>query len=173
MGSLPPLLDTAASTSLITESIVWWSFPQPPIKAKAEELYGYGQDRIGTEGTINGASLIGLDRFRVLGFSITDNMCVTILTLLEAPLAVTCCQTGLPFRLQQPAPHRPAVPRSSSGLIVLGLYPSGGQEEGGWRTPLLGCEAVILDKYSPPPVDEPSLKLNDSVAFSKLDQSQA
>lgn len=118
MGCLPPLLDTAASRSLITESIVWWFLPQPSIKAKAEELYGYGQDNIGTVGTTNGASLTGLDRFRLLGSSITDNMGVTIRTVATSwkpRWPSLFARLDYPS-VQQPAPHRPAVPRSSSGL---------------------------------------------------------
>lgn len=98
---LPLLLDTAASKSLLSESTVRRLFPRQTIKAGAEELYGYGHTKISMMGTVtfsvrygsrtlpaftfqvsrHGANLLGFDLFCALGFSITDNVGTTILTV--------------------------------------------------------------------------------------------
>lgn len=99
--NLSLLLDTAASRSLLNESTVRRLFPRLAIKAGAEDLYGYGHTKIGMVGTATfsvrygsktlpaftfqvsrqGANLLGFDLFCALGFSITDNLGATILTV--------------------------------------------------------------------------------------------
>ncbi|CAK6974056.1 uncharacterized protein LOC114461062 [Scomber scombrus] len=84
---LPPLLDTAASRSLLNESLVRRLFPRQTIKASAEDLYGYGHTKIGMVGTTtfsvrygcralpaftfqvsrHGANLLRIDLFCALG----------------------------------------------------------------------------------------------------------
>lgn len=98
---LPLLLDTAASRSLLNESTVRRLFPRLVIRVDAEELYGYGHIKIGMVGTTtfsacygpktlpaftfqvsrHCANLLGFDLFCALGFSVTDNMGATILTV--------------------------------------------------------------------------------------------
>ncbi|XP_019737023.1 uncharacterized protein K02A2.6-like [Hippocampus comes] len=95
------LLDTAASKSLLNESTVRQLFPRMIIKPGTEDLFGYGHTKIDMVGTATfsvrygartlpaftfqvsrkGANLLGFDLFCALGFSITDNMGTTILTV--------------------------------------------------------------------------------------------
>lgn len=82
-----PLLPDAAVCRSLFKSTVLRLFLQQTIKAGAEELYGYGHKKIGMVGTANfqvschGTKLLGFDLFCVLGFSITDNMGSTKLTI--------------------------------------------------------------------------------------------
>lgn len=82
-----PLLPDAAVCRSLFKSTVLRLFLQQTIKVGAEELYGYGHTKIGMVGTANfqvschGTKLLGFDLFCVLGFSITDNMGSTKLTI--------------------------------------------------------------------------------------------
>ncbi|XP_057713151.1 uncharacterized protein K02A2.6-like [Corythoichthys intestinalis] len=95
------LLDTAASKSLLNESTVRRLFPRMTVKPGTEDLFGYGHTKIDMVGTATfsvrygartlpaftfqvsrkGANLLGFDLFCALGFSITDNLGATILTV--------------------------------------------------------------------------------------------
>ncbi|KAJ8346671.1 hypothetical protein SKAU_G00280720 [Synaphobranchus kaupii] len=102
---LPLLLDTAASKSLLNVSTVRRLFPLRTFKADAEDLYGYGHNKIGMVGTITfsvrygtkalpsftfqvsrqGANLLGFDLFCALGFSVMDNTGSAILSVGHSP----------------------------------------------------------------------------------------
>ncbi|KAJ8349338.1 hypothetical protein SKAU_G00244680 [Synaphobranchus kaupii] len=192
------LLDTAASKSLLNVSTVRRLFPLRTLKADAEDLYGYGHNKIGMVGTITfsvrygtkdlpsfafqvsrqGANLLGFDLFCALGCLTAFNhqpllspeVRPVIQPLRRLPLALRDdVTTELHKLLEAGIIERLDASPWISNLVVA-------KKKSGDLRPCVDLrqvnKAVIPDKYPLPTVEDLSAKFYGSTVFTKLDLRQ-
>ncbi|KAJ8333462.1 hypothetical protein SKAU_G00414700 [Synaphobranchus kaupii] len=166
---LPLLLDTAASKSLLNVSTVRRLFPLRTLKADADDLYGYGHNKIGMRwpSLFNGLGCLTAFNHQPL---LSPEVRPVIQPLRRLPLALRDDVTAELHKLLEAG----IIERLNASPWISNLVVA--KKKSGGLRPCVDLrqvnKAVIPDKYPLPTVEELSAKFYGSTVFTKLDLRQ-